>query len=219
MDIIKKITLVRHGATEYNDKDLMQGRIDLPLSERGIRQAESLRDLLRERKFDIIYHSPMKRAFQTAEIVNQCHQLDYIPIENFREIHIGDWEGDKFSNVFTKHREVYQKWIVDASVRIPGGESYEDVQGRVKSGVIDILNSDYHDILIFGHAAVNRGILGNMLTMSPDLSRKFRISNCGFSTFLVYENRIRSVKRDDLIPHLFVSLENWNVTTHLENIE
>lgn len=217
MDVIKRITLIRHGATEYNDQDLMQGQIDLPLSDRGRKQAEQLREELKDRHFDIIFHSPLKRAYQTAEIVNETHRLDYIPIDCFKEINIGEWEGDKFSDVFTKHKEIYQKWIVDSSVKIPGGESYVEVQNRVKAGVLEILNSKYTDILIFGHAAVNRGILGNMLRMSPDLSRKFRFNNCAYSTFWVFENRFKSVQRDDLIADQFVSLENWNVSTHLKD--
>ena len=43
MKIEKTITLVRHGSTDYNDRDLMQGRIDLPLSKKGINEAELLR--------------------------------------------------------------------------------------------------------------------------------------------------------------------------------
>ena len=163
-----------------------------------------------DRKFDIIYHSPLLRAFQTAEIVNKDHGLDYIKIDSFMEIDIGEWEGDKFSDVYTKHIEIYKKWIVDSKTRIPGGESYYDVQNRVKEGVNTILNSKHKDILIFGHAAANRGILGNLLNMEPDHSRKFRFNNCAYSTFFVYNDRLKKDKSGKI-----VMLENWNVSRHL----
>jgi len=215
MEIKKRIVLIRHGATDYNDRDLMQGHIDLPLSERGVKQAEALKDKLGNETFDIIYHSPLLRAIQTADIVNKIHKLEYKEIKCFKEINIGEWEGEKFSEVFTKHNDIYKLWIADARTRIPGGESYVDVQNRVREGIVEILNSEYKDILIFGHAAVNRGILGNLLNMSPDLSRRFRLNNCSYSTFKIYENRIKGSK--DIIENSFVMLENWNVSTHLQN--
>ncbi len=213
MKIEKTITLIRHGATDYNDRDLMQGQIDLPLSEKGIAEAELLRIELADCEYDIIYHSPLSRAFQTAAIVNKDHNLEYKEIDCFKEIDIGDWEGDKLSSIFTKHREVYKKWVVDSTTKIPGGESYVDVQARVREGVVTILNSKYKNILIFGHAAANRGIMGNLLNMDPDLSRKFRFNNCAYSTFLVYENRLK--ERKEIVDNYFVMLENWNVSTHL----
>ncbi len=213
MKIEKTITLVRHGATDYNDRDLMQGQLDLPLSKNGIAEAELLRKELKDEKFDIIYHSPLLRAFQTAEIVNKEHGLDYIEIDCFKEINIGDWEGGKFSDVHIKHKDVYLKWLIDAKIRIPGGESYFDVQNRVRDGIKTVLNSNFKNILIFGHLAVNRGILGNLLNIEADMSRKFKLNNCAYSIFHVYKDRI--AKSDDIINDSFVLLESWNVTKHL----
>ncbi len=216
MEIKKKITLIRHGATEYNDNNIMQGSLDLPLSKNGILQAERLNEALADKEFDIIYHSPLSRAYQTASIVNKNHNLKYIQIDCFKEINIGEWEDKKFSDVFTEKNEVYKKWIMDANTEIPGGESYANVQSRVREGVMTILNSEYKNILIFGHVAVNRGILGNLLNIGPDLSRKFKLNNCGYSTFLIYENRFDNT--ENTIGNNFVMVENWNVSTHLSGV-
>jgi probable phosphoglycerate mutase len=216
MEIKKKITLIRHGATEYNDNHIMQGSLDLPLSKNGILQAERLNEALAEKEFDIIYHSPLLRTYQTAKIVNKNHNLKYIQIDCFREINIGEWEGEKFADVFTDKNEIYKKWIRDANTKIPGGESYVDVQNRVREGIINILKSEYKNILIFGHAAVNRGILGNLLNIEPDLSRRFRLNNCGYATFLIYEDRLDYA--ENTIENNFVMVENWNVSTHLSDI-
>ena len=135
MKINKTITLIRHGSTEYNDKEFMQGRIDLPLSNKGISEAELLNKELVDGKFDIIFHSPLLRAYQTAVIVNKSHDLEYIPIDCFKEIDIGEWEGEKFSVVNTKYNDIYKRWITDSTTKTPGGESYTDVQNRVREGV------------------------------------------------------------------------------------
>jgi broad specificity phosphatase PhoE len=75
MNLVKTIFLVRHGMTAYNEEDILQGRIDLPLSDKGKKETESLSEKLKNEHLDIIFHSPLKRAIQTAQIVNKHHHL------------------------------------------------------------------------------------------------------------------------------------------------
>jgi broad specificity phosphatase PhoE len=62
---------VRHGQTDWNASDRLQGQSDIPLNQTGIAQAESLRDQIRGRglRFDAIYASPLQRVRKTAEII------------------------------------------------------------------------------------------------------------------------------------------------------
>jgi uncharacterized phosphatase len=62
------IYVVRHGQTDLNKEGRLQGRKGLPLNEEGRKQAESLRERLKEVRFDYVYSSPQERAIQTAEI-------------------------------------------------------------------------------------------------------------------------------------------------------
>ena len=62
------IYVIRHGQTDLNKVGRMQGRLDLPLNEYGIKQAENLRDKIKDIKFDYVFSSPQERAIQTAEI-------------------------------------------------------------------------------------------------------------------------------------------------------
>lgn len=62
------IYVVRHGQTDLNKEGRLQGRQGLPLNEYGLEQAESLRDNLKNIKFDYVFSSPQERAVQTAEI-------------------------------------------------------------------------------------------------------------------------------------------------------
>ena len=66
-----KLYLMRHGETDYNKKGLIQGQIDVPLNENGIRLAELTRDGFRREglHFDLAYCSPLIRAKKTAEIL------------------------------------------------------------------------------------------------------------------------------------------------------
>ena len=67
-----KLILIRHGQTDMNKDQLYYGRLDVPINETGKEQAENTRKNLVELEidYDKIYSSPMKRAYETAEIVN-----------------------------------------------------------------------------------------------------------------------------------------------------
>jgi broad specificity phosphatase PhoE len=65
------IYFVRHGETEYNVLNLMQGHMDIPLNENGINQAKIAREELKDLKIDEIYSSPLIRAYKTAEIIKK----------------------------------------------------------------------------------------------------------------------------------------------------
>ncbi len=206
MNLKKTIFLARHGMTVYNEGDLLQGRIDLPLSDRGRKEAEQLAEALQDEKLDIIYHSPLARARQTADIINRCHHLEQRVIEAFSEIDMGDWEGLNYFEMMQNNQEFYRAWMKDPQMALPGGESFIQVFNRVKPGVEEIMASDFNHILIVGHASVNRGILGVMLDLEPEPSRMFRMKNCAYSKLLVYENG----------KDMYTVVESWNNSTHLE---
>ena len=86
------IYIVRHGQTEKNKANVLQGRSDVPLNEAGIRQAEDVRDRFRSLgiQFDKVYTSPLIRAVQTAKIIaegaspmieGRLIEMDYGPYE------------------------------------------------------------------------------------------------------------------------------------------
>jgi alpha-ribazole phosphatase len=199
MDIKKNIYLVRHGSTSYNEKDLLQGRSDIPLSQLGFSQAEKLSESLKDREFDVLYVSPLLRARQTAEVINQHHQLDYNVVKVFSEIDMGDWEGRKYTDL-QKDKAFFDEWRKNSDISVPGGESFSQVCSRAKPGVEKILNSDYKNILIVAHAAVNRGILAALTGMNVSAARLFWMKNCALSKFQVFSINGK--------PHVVV--EFWN---------
>jgi broad specificity phosphatase PhoE len=206
MKLQKTIYLTRHGSTAYNDDDLLQGLIDIKLSKRGIRESEQLAEHLKNEAVDVIFHSPLTRARQTAEIVNRYHQARLHVIDGFMEMDMGDWEGLNYFRVMEQHQETFHQWLSDADMLIPGGESPSQVFKRVKPGAEQILASQFSNILIVGHAMVNRAILGNFLGMDVLISRRFRMDNCAISKLMVYGTPGKS----------HVVVENWNTTAHLE---
>ena len=72
-----KLILIRHGETLWNREKRVQGISDIELSERGIEQVQNLANSLKDEAIDAIVSSPLKRAYQTARIINQFHNLIY----------------------------------------------------------------------------------------------------------------------------------------------
>ena len=73
-----EILLTRHGQTEWNLLKKVQGKADIELNEKGIEQARKTRDYLKNEKIDLILCSPLKRAIQTAGIINQGRNIKTI---------------------------------------------------------------------------------------------------------------------------------------------
>ena len=70
------IILVRHGQTEYNVQERLQGQIDIPLNDNGIQQANALAEYLKDTKIDVVVTSPLQRANVTGLTVAKYHNLN-----------------------------------------------------------------------------------------------------------------------------------------------
>lgn len=70
------IILVRHGQTEYNVQERLQGQIDIPLNDNGIQQANALAEYLKDAKIDVAITSPLQRANVTGATVAKTHNIN-----------------------------------------------------------------------------------------------------------------------------------------------
>lgn len=204
--LAKKILLVRHGATAYNEADLLQGRIDNPLSPRGRAEAERLAERLRGEAIDAVFSSPLRRALETAEIINRFHGREIVQVPEFSEIDLGEWEGLSYGRVKDLYAEAHQRWLDDPDTPVPGGESFRAVCERVRPGLERALADGHAAILISGHASANRAILAGLLGLAPAQARAFRSGNAALSQLVLYAGNGR--RR--------AALDFWNSTSHLD---
>ena len=153
-----KIYLVRHGQTDYNLKNLLQGSTDNPLNSTGREQAQQLADLLQDIPFEVIYSSPLKRALETAQIIREKNR-GHPPIvldERLREIDMGDWEGKYFPQVLEENREFFERVKEDPfQYAPPGGETFTQFVRRLESFLEDLKSKNHETILIVAHQMVN----------------------------------------------------------------
>lgn len=156
-----EIYLVRHGQTLWNQEHRTQGQLDICLSENGVNQAELLRDRLADLSFDSIYASDLKRAFRTAEIIAERHNIAVIPIKEFREINMGLWQGLTWDEITKKYPDEAEVWRNQPSVAsIPEYEGIDYAAERVQHAFQTLTEKHKSDqrILIVSHGMVIAGL-------------------------------------------------------------
>lgn len=125
------IYLVRHGQTAWNREEIFRGRTNVPLDETGLKQAELAGKYLKEVEIEAIYSSPLSRALETAEKIAQFHNLKVQPLEGIIDMSFGNWEGQAHQEIKKNDSETYRRWREEPHlVRLPGGESLDDVRVR-----------------------------------------------------------------------------------------
>jgi alpha-ribazole phosphatase len=170
----QKIYLLRHGAVQGVERKTYIGQIDLPLSPEGIDQAKAWHDFFQNNLPDKIFCSDLKRSLLTAKIIAEPF-LDRICTEKaFREISLGQWDGVLMEDIQKKYP---RQWALRGNnlkeFRPPEGESFSDLSKRVVPVFYRICEDTPGDIIIVGHAGVNRVILAEL--MKVDLNHIFQI--------------------------------------------
>ena len=184
---MKTLYIVRHGETEWNKIGRYQGITNVPLNENGIAQAKACGNALKDIHFDRILSSDLSRALVTAETIRGNRQLEIKTDERLREINFGDWEKLLFT-------EIEERWpgLIDQMyrrpdiVKVPNGESFQEVQDRAWSAVSDFLNENNEDetILITCHGGTIRTILCKLLDISISHCWNFSQGNTAINRVL-----------------------------------
>ncbi|MDO4544805.1 MAG: histidine phosphatase family protein [Bacillota bacterium] len=160
----RRIFLVRHGETRQHEEKLFIGQYDVPLSDEGRQQMERLaQELAGENlKVDRIYSSDLMRAVESAEALS-APELCLVP--DFREIDLGDWDGQKISVIKEKYPEEYERRGKDLFVFKTGNkaENFYDMQYRAVKALRKILQEDAsRDVMIVTHSGVIRALENNL---------------------------------------------------------
>lgn len=195
-----RLYLVRHGETEENQKSSFCGWKDPSLCAGGMKQAKNLADALKNKEIDVIYTSGLKRAIETAGIINKYHCCPVYHVEGFREINFGEAEGLTIEGIRNNYPEVYEGLEKDyIKTRFPGGESLEDMHSRVTDTVNKILDEEANkNILLVAHAGVIRSIITHLITGDIKYHWNFRIDHCSISIVEKHEDFCILTKLNDI---------------------
>ena len=160
------IYLVRHGQTAWNREEIFRGRTDVPLDQTGLKQAELVGQYFKGIEIHGIFSSSLSRAWQTAEKVAECHNLKVQPLQGILDMSFGNWEGRPHQEIRKSDTETYRQWVeTPHQVRLPGGESLDDVRVRAMAAMEEVIRTHAGKTLILvTHRVVNKvlicGILG-----------------------------------------------------------
>lgn len=141
--------IMRHGTTVWNEKGIIQGRSNNRLSRNGVKKCQNSAEALKNVKIDLIFCSPLMRTVQTANIVNEFHNVRVIKDERLTEIDQGIFTGRKKRSLTEYERELKNK--KDPICKI---EDDDDIAKRIESFYNEI-KIKYMDktILVISHDA------------------------------------------------------------------
>lgn len=166
----KHLYLLRHGETTWNRHNRIQGHRDPRLSPLGRRQVLASARQLRGRGIERIFASDLRRAMESARLVQRVLRVPITVNPLLREIDLGRWEGLTPDQVNARFANGYAKWLASpANVHIPGAERHAAFKQRVVRCWRDCLVSGYEErILVVTHGGVITALLAHLLHASFD---------------------------------------------------
>jgi len=157
--MVTTLYLIRHGETEGGEVKRYKGSMDVPLSEKGIKQMKKVSEYIKRSYksygtygglLSAVYCSPLNRALKSAEIVAEPHGLKSVVMPDLRERSFGIWEGMSFDEIREKYPEEFDAWAGNPLKFSPmEGESTLEVRDRVINvldGILKNHGEDRHSI-------------------------------------------------------------------------
>lgn len=163
MTVMTRLFLVRHGEVEGDG--VLHGHVDVPLTGRGVAQAEAVAARLAAEPLVAVYSSDLQRARVGADLVTRGRGVPRVADAAFRELDMGEWDGRPFSDVLEKDRLRFKAWWADIEgYALPGGESLAQLRGRVMPALHRLIERHCGEVIcLVAHGGVNRVILFDAL--------------------------------------------------------
>lgn len=175
-----RILITRHGQTDWNLEHKVQGKADIDLNETGKKQAEETREKLWNEKIDLIICSPLKRAKQTAEIMNQGRNIPILYDDRISERNFGELEGKR-----QEEFDFHGFWSYERNLSYERAENIRIFFERVYA-FLDEIQQTYSgkNILLVAHGGVSIPVhcYFNGIPKEDDLL-KLVLKNCEYATY------------------------------------
>ncbi|XAR59153.1 2-carboxy-D-arabinitol-1-phosphatase [Bertholletia excelsa] len=181
----KKVIIVRHGLSSWNQESRVQGSSDLSiLTETGKHQAEVCRKALANMYFDKCYSSPISRAKSFAEILWQGREEPLIFLDSLKEAHLFYLEGMKNVDARQKYPKEFTTWREDPSnFSVNGVYPIRKLWETAKEAWKEILLTPGKNILVVTHKSILRAMICTALGLEPERFRAMDINNGGLCVF------------------------------------
>lgn len=176
------LVLLRHGQSAWNLENKFTGWMDVPLSENGMKEAESAAEKLKHLKFDIAFTSALQRAQQTLKIIlEKTHQknISIIVHQALNERMYGDLQGMNKDEARKKFGDEQVKiWRRSYDIPPPHGESLKDTATRVipyfEKNSLPYLQEN-KNVIIVAHGNSLRALIMYLEKMTPEQILNFEL--------------------------------------------
>lgn len=162
-----KIFLIRHGETTSDIEDRYGGSYDDHLTEKGRAQLAQTAKSLQDSNIEIIFHSSLIRARESAEIISEEIGCVLKSVDGLKERHYGVLTGLTKQEALERFPEVVEAHK-DPMNTDPEGESFADFNRRVISSYEEIIKEPYNTIAILAHGGSIKRILNHVGAPIPD---------------------------------------------------
>ncbi|WML55603.1 histidine phosphatase family protein [Neobacillus sp. PS3-12] len=166
------IYITRHGETQWNSENRLQGWKDSELTDNGKRNAVALGERLYQINFNTIYTSPIDRAVKTASLVCSDRNIPILFEDGLKEINLGDWEGKVKEEIEqTSKQEFFNFWNAPHlyNHEMHNGESFAALKSRVENVINRIIADNKEgNILIVTHGVTIRAILSYLMNIPTE---------------------------------------------------
>ena len=184
-----QIWLIRHGETDWNAAQRLQGWRDIPLNDTGKNQAKSVQRFLDQQRiaFDGVLSSDLQRAIQTAQIAFAQHQYPIEQIPALRERNYGIYEGHSWQSLTQLPNEPAPKInLRDPSLDVPEGESLLTFHQRIIEAFNQIaLQRPNQKLAVIAHGGVIEMVWRYIQQADLSTPRPYKILNASVNHFAI----------------------------------
>ena len=194
-----RIYVTRHGQTNLNKQEIMQGRVDEPLNEVGIEQARHAATKVADVKFDAVYASPLDRARKTASIIGHIDEKDLIIDDRIIEVEFGKYDLRKYGAV-----GLWMSLYWGFPEIFPAPKTVETVSEMVERSSLfmrELEAKDYENVLVVCHGGIIRAICGYLEERRNGIKWRPRPKNCEIRVYEYKDGKhrfVESLKNDDV---------------------
>ena len=186
------IIFLRHGQAINNTERILAGRTPgIPLTEKGLDQAQKAAKFLEDMNISAIYSSPIERAKNTAEIVGNHNSVDVRIDDRLIELDMGKFTGMPYEQIFSNHGNVFMKFYKgELEIAHNGVETFADVKKRVLSIVDHVLESHPNEnVVLVTHMDPIKAMLSTVMSLSPENLYELIIANASLNIFREYNRK------------------------------
>jgi broad specificity phosphatase PhoE len=177
------LLLARHGETDWNRANRVQGHTDIPLNDEGRKQAARLAARMRTFGIRALHASDLSRAAETARIVGDAIALAPVLSPKWREIGLGALEGHDGKETHRDFGEMVSAAAGRADPLAPGAEAFATFSARIVEGYERIAREHAgQTVLVVSHGGTLKTLIAHLLGLPPTrIDRLSLRANAGLS--------------------------------------